>query len=187
VTNLVSRCSGAFCFEIEAGFQARNDAGEQVAHAGDVLDLRLHDVAAVADQQPDLKVELSDRLDLTQVGPDPDLLGDGACIARVGFVFAPDRTQPGTIDGGARDMDERELNFGQHGLGQTRDTAEDVQTNARRATQSGQFACDVSISVGVSNRLRSIRTVPSASMAVTQCISLAMSIPTLILMARPGR
>ena len=36
-----------FCFEIEAGFQARKDAGEQVAHAGDALDLRLRDVALI--------------------------------------------------------------------------------------------------------------------------------------------
>ena len=55
----------------------------------------------------------------------------------------------------------------------------------RPSSPSSVMSC--AISPGVLASLRSIRTTPSASIAVTQCISLAMSIPTLIPMAPPRR
>ena len=76
--------------EVEAGFQAGEDADKQVAHAGQALRLRLHDVATPAGQQPDLKVQLAGGLDRPQVRPGTDLVGDGASVARVGFVLTAD-------------------------------------------------------------------------------------------------
>ena len=173
--------------EVEAGFQARKDADKQVSHAGKALGLRLHDVAATADQQPDLEIEFGSRLDLAQVRSGSDLIGDGAGVARVGLVLAADRALTSAIDSNARDVDEREPSLGQHGFGQTCNAADDIQADADRAAQSGpSSSISAAISAGVLDSLRSIRTTPSASMAVTQCISLAMSIPTLILMAPPG-
>ena len=62
-------------------------------------------------------------------------------------------------------------------------TSRPMRTVPRKAVSSSDR---VAISAGVLGSLRSICTAPLASMAVTQCISLAMSIPTLIRMAPPG-
>ena len=153
----------SFGLEVEAGFQARKDADKQVSHAGKALGLRLHDVAATADQQPDLEIEFGSRLDLAQVRSGSDLIGNGAGVARVGLVLAADRALTSAIDSNTRHVDEREPSLGQHGFGQTCNAADDIQADADCATQSGelvdqrrnigrrvgQFAIDLHDAVGV--------------------------------------
>ena len=173
----------SFGLEVEAGFQARKDADEQVTHAGQALGLSLHDVAATADEQPDLEVEFGGWLDWAQVRPGSDLVGDGAGVARIGLVLAADSALPSPIDGNAWHMDEREpasasMAWAKPAMPPM--TSRPMRTVPRKAVSSSD---SVAISAGVLGSLRSICTAPSASMAVTQCISLAMSIPTLICMA----
>ena len=67
------------------------------------------------------------------------VVGDGAGVARIGLVLAADRALPSPIDGNARHMDEREPGLSEHGLGQTRDAADDIQADADRTAQSSQF------------------------------------------------
>ena len=94
--------------EVEAGFQAREDADEQIVHARQTLGLRIDEVASPAHQQPDLQIEFGRRLDRAQVGPGADLVGDGPGVARVGLVLAADRALAGAVDRQARHVHERE-------------------------------------------------------------------------------
>ena len=182
VTKRVSEMQRAFGLEIEAGFQAGKDADEQVVHACQALGLSLDQIAASADEQPDLEVDLGGGLDRAQIGAGANLVGDGAGVARVGLVLAADGALAGTVDGQARDVNQREAGCRQHGLCQAGDAAHDVEADADGAARAtASRSTSAAMAVGVFGSLRSIRTTPSASMAVTQWISLAMSIPTLML------
>ena len=172
--------------EVEAGFQAWKDADQQVVHAGQALGLGIDEVAAPADEQPDLEIEFGCRLDRPQVGAGADLVGDGARVARIGLVLAADGALAGAVDGQARDVDEREPRFGQHGFGKAGDATNDIEADAYGAAKAASSSISAAMSVGVFGSLRSRRTTPSESTAVTQCTSLAISIPTLIRMAPPG-
>ena len=119
-----------------------------------------------------------------QVGAGADLVGDGAGVARVGLVLAADGALAGAVDRQARHVDEREAGLGQHGFGQAGDAADDVEPMRTLPPRRGQLGrrgwrCRLACSAACGR----CSTTPSASMAVTQCISLAMSIPTLIRMA----
>jgi hypothetical protein len=83
-------------------------------------------------------------------------------------------------------MHEREAGLGQHRLGQAGDAADHVETDAHGPPCCFSSSIRLAIVAGVFASLRSMRTTPSWSMAVTQWTSLAMSIPTLIRMALPG-
>ena len=130
----------ALAGQVEAALEAGEDADQQVVQARQALGLRLDQVAAAADQQPDLEVELGGGLDRAQVGAGADLVGDGAGVARVGLVLAADRALAGAIDGQARDMNKRESGLGQHGFGEPGDAADDVEADADRATESAELA-----------------------------------------------
>lgn len=133
-------------FEVEASFQARKDSDKEVAHPGQPLGLCLDDVAAAADQQPDLKVQFGCRLDRTQIGSRANLVGDGAGISRVGLVLTTNGSLAGAVDGDARHMDEGEPGLSQHSFSQACDSADDIHADAHRAAHGGQFVglrCDV--------------------------------------------
>jgi len=71
-------------------------------------------------------------------------------------------------------VNEGEAGRGEHRLGQAGDAADHIQADADRAAELASSVMSCAISPGVLASLRSIRTTPSASIAVTQCISLAM-------------
>jgi len=100
---------------------------------------RVDEIAAAADQQPDLEIDLGGGFDGAQVGPHAHLIGGGAGVARIGLVLAPDGALPHSVDSQARHMDQREAGFGPHGLGESVDAAHDVDaalTKARRAAHA---------------------------------------------------
>ena len=99
VTKRISKCSGPLVVRSRVRFQAGEDANQQVVHPGKALGLRLDQVAAPTDQQPDLEVEFGRRLDRAQIVARADLVGDGASVARVGLVLAADGALAGTVDG----------------------------------------------------------------------------------------
>lgn len=126
-------------FKVEAGFQARKDADKQVAHARQALGLRLHQIAAAADQQLDLEIDLGGRLDAAQVRPGSHLVSNGAGVARVGLILASNRALTGAVDGHAGHVNQVEPGLGQHGFGEACNAADDVKADASRAAEGGQL------------------------------------------------
>jgi len=125
--------------EVEAGFQARKDAHQQVVHAGQALGLGIDQVAAPADEQPDLEIEFARRIDRPQVGAGADLVGDGACVTRIGLVLAAGGALAGAVDGQARDVNERQPCCGQHGFGKAGDATNDIEADAYGAAKADEL------------------------------------------------
>ena len=75
--------------EVVDALEAGEDADEKVVLASEPLGLGGDEIAAAADEQPDLEVQLARRQDRPQVASDADLVGDDVGIARVGFVSPP--------------------------------------------------------------------------------------------------
>jgi hypothetical protein len=98
--------------EVEAALQARKNADEQIVQACEALGLGIDQIAPSSNQQPDLKVELGGGFDRPQLGAGANLVGDGACIARVGLVLAADRALTSAIDGQAGHVDQGESGRG---------------------------------------------------------------------------
>ncbi|WP_439578208.1 hypothetical protein [Elioraea sp.] len=122
------------------------------------------------------------------------ICGTSACkVAMVWVSRGSDLSSPpvvpwaGAVDGEARDVDEHEAGLGQRRRDEACHAADDVEADARLAAKGGEIrgeGCDIWRTVG---QLRLSSTMPSASMAVAQRMSLAMSMPMLILrMAPPG-
>jgi hypothetical protein len=114
------------------------DADQQVVQAGQPAGLLDLQVTAAANQQPQLQVQLADRLDSSQVAAGPDLFGDHPGITRVAFVLAAGGALAGPVHGQPRDMDQPEPGRPQHRLGQPGDPAHHIQPDHRLATQPSQ-------------------------------------------------
>src|SRR6185312_5817711 len=84
---------------VDDAFQAGVDGGQQVPQPVDPAGLLDHQLAAAADQQPQLGVELAGRLHGAQfVAAQPDLIGDDLRVAGIGLVFPAAGGLPGTVD-----------------------------------------------------------------------------------------
>ena len=121
--------------QVEEALQAGEDADEEVVLAAEPLGLGVDQVAAAADEQPQLEVELGGRLDRPQVAADAHLVGDDPRVARVGLVLAAHRALAGAVDGQARHVDEREAGLRQHRLREAGDAADDVEPDAHRSAE----------------------------------------------------
>jgi hypothetical protein len=76
--------------QIDGPLQAWENADQEIVQSGEPLGLCSDQIATSADQQAQLEVELTGRLDRAQVPTDVHLLGDHARVTEVGLLLAAD-------------------------------------------------------------------------------------------------
>jgi hypothetical protein len=121
--------------QIQHPFQSRVDADQQVMQASQAAGLLDLQVPSAAHQQPQLQVQLTHRLDGSQVTAGADLLGNHPGITRVAFVLTPGGALAGPVDRQPRHMDQPEPGHPEHCLGQPGDPAHHIQADHRHPTQ----------------------------------------------------
>jgi hypothetical protein len=86
---------------IDHAFQAGKDRGQQVTQPADAARLIADELAAAADQQPDLGVDLDDRVDRAQIAAVSDLVGDHAGVLGIALCARRRRGGPAQQPPGA--------------------------------------------------------------------------------------
>ncbi len=136
---------------VHDAFQARVDAGQQVAQATDAGGGLLGQRGAVADQEPQFDGGLLGQSDGPQVVAEHDLLGDHPGITRVGLVLPSPGAAAGPVDGQAGHVDAGQAGGQQHRGQQSGDAAHQVQPDG----QSVVFGLDgTQLADGLFNRFR---------------------------------
>ena len=123
---------------VDDAFQARVNRGQQIALAIDAPCLVGDQLAAAADQQPDLGIDLARRIDRPQIAPLSDLIGDHARVSGIAFVLAADRALTRAVDRQARDVHDRDPGLGEHRAQQSGDPADDVDADPQRPVLGAQ-------------------------------------------------
>src|SRR5690606_14621803 len=128
-------------------FQAED--GIRDFHVTGVQTCALPIFATPANEQPELDVDLACWLDDPQIVTGTDLVGDGACISGIGLVLAPDGALAGAVDREAGGVEQRAARRREHRFGKTGDAADDVEADAYRAVQRGEFVDERGDSRGI--------------------------------------